>query len=43
VARVQQAASEIRLGGDEVKTRAVELSQLASGLNATVGRFKLDA
>jgi methyl-accepting chemotaxis protein len=43
VARVQQAAKKIRQGGDEVKTRAVELSQLAGGLTATVGRFKLDA
>jgi methyl-accepting chemotaxis protein len=42
VAKVSQAASEIRRGGDEVKSRATELSSIATALTTTVERFKLD-
>lgn len=41
VAQVRQAAGEIRDSGDEVKTRAVELSSIATTLNLAIGRFKL--
>lgn len=41
VASVNVAVDEIRAGGEEVRTRAVELSKLAAELSESVGRFKL--
>ena len=41
VALLRETAAEIRRGGDDVRSQAVELSGLASALTATVGCFKL--